>query len=171
MSLLYTEQNILDWRVALFESASPYILISNILSDAEVDALQHRWRHMPTEGFAPFVSNVELNVHSPNYCNGLENVFQGFYMLPWNKPVTHFTHELCLEIHRLRNRLEGNPAFSGLFLIKTDFYSIEFFEVSTVLLMYQLTPTLQQTHRQRLSLHTYQIQSHTSHIAVVRTWS
>ena len=121
MSLLYTEQNIQDWRVALFESSRPYILISNVLSDAEVSALQHRWRYMSTEGFALFVSNVELNVHSPNYCNGLENVFQGFYMLPWNTPADHFTHELCLEIHRLRNRLEGNPAFSSLFPFQDRF--------------------------------------------------
>lgn len=115
MPLLYTEQDIQDWRRTLFESKKPYIRISNILDADEVSALQQRWVHMPTTGFEPFVSNFDINIHSPNYCNGLENVFQGFYMLPWNKPADHFTHELCLEIHRLRNRLEGNPAFSGLF--------------------------------------------------------
>lgn len=115
MSILYTEKDIQDWRLTLFESQRPYIRIPNILSTDEVSALQHRWVHMPTKGFDSFVSNVDLNVQSPNYCNGLENVFQGFYMLPWNEPADHFTHELCLEIHRLRNRLEGNSAFSSLF--------------------------------------------------------
>ena len=115
MPLLYTEQDIQDWRRALFGSQKPYIRISNILSVDEISALQHRWVHMPTTGFKPFVSNFDLNIQSPNYCNGLQDVFQGFYMLPWNKPADHFTHELCLEIHRLRNRLEGKPAFSGIF--------------------------------------------------------
>lgn len=121
MILSYTEADVCSWRSQLFEGQKPYISIENFLTDGEVSALQKRWINMPTTFFSPFVPNGDLCSQSPNYQNGLANVFQGFYMLPWNPPADRFTHELCLEIHRLRNQLEGRPSFTGLFPYENRF--------------------------------------------------
>lgn len=122
MQYNYITQDIIrEWRRELLLGDKPFIRIPNFVSEQFIEMIQQRWRTMSAQGFAPFISNANIQRTSPNYHLYVDNQFHGYYLFPWNAPVDEYTHHICLAVHQLRNKIEGHTDFHHIFPYENRF--------------------------------------------------